>query len=274
MDKIKSCEKYIVLFFVVFINALLPFSNLFASGMLIGQNVSSSRMNIPSPIEFNYNDLQIYKPIILIDGRKDMVSKDNEASVEFDTASATPKKRPLLSVVNERTIFTDINSSQEGEVSTHIISPETSDDNQMKLSAIHRCKIDKSERSDAVGGLVRYQVSDFTFGAKYMTGLNLVELSDDNQTQKENSWGFSLKYQIADPLVFDIHYEEFDSDTAENDVPVDKQYGISATYSFSLISESDCRLTSGYRKIEYDTSGYYGNQVDLDEFLILFNWGF
>lgn len=261
---ISTREKIIGLFFVLFLNVLFPSSDLCANDLpsVLWKNDSEGTIYSPRPTMIT--DHKFYGDTLLTG-----ITVENLA-----IPPAPSKQRSLFSIVNQRSVFTDIQGIQKSAISTHIISPTKSFKNDMRMSAIHSCTTINSARHDSLGGLINYKTSNFVLGAKYMLPFSFGEFYSDSQTKEEDAWGVSLKYQVTDPLYFDIHYEKSNSDIFTKNISSNKQYGLAATYTFSLRTESDCNVTSGYRKIENETSGYNDNQADLDEFLIQLNLGF
>jgi len=280
MHNTKSRVKSISIVSAVIFLTLLSLPNLFANGLSLSQN--DSELNLYIPIELyqdstlfwnpKYRNLAIHK--IGATGYDRLIV--DETYAEMDLTLRTFNALSFLSVEDENIIFMDIKGIEKNETATHIISPANSGVDGMNLSAIHSSKSLRSERNDTIGCLVRYEIKDLTFGAQYVTAFSLQGISGDERAQKDNSWAVSLSYQVNEPLVFDVHYENFDSDIVEIDTPMDKRYGIAATYTFSLWDKQpNCNFTSVYRKIEYDSlSGYNENQTSFDEFFIHFIIGF
>jgi hypothetical protein len=100
---------------------------------------------------------------------------------------------------------------------------------------------------------------------EYITALDREQRVTDNREYNESAWFASIGYQISEPFVVAMRYENFDADRSASG-NLDYRYGFAATYTLFENDSFACNLMGEYRRSEYEFISGSGTDQYLNEF--------
>lgn len=150
------------------------------------------------------------------------------------------------------------------DVSSYIVSMSISPVDGLTLAAYYSSEPGDTDRNTTLGGSLHFELADFIADAEYIGALNREYHITDDREYKENAWFVSLGYQIADPLLCSVRYEDFDADKRQSG-NLDYRYGIAATWTLFETENFTCTLLGEYRRSEYEHIQSSSTDQSLDE---------
>lgn len=150
-------------------------------------------------------------------------------------------------------------------VNSYIVSAAISPVNGMDLAVFYNSEPGDSERNTTLGGSFHFEIADFITDIEYIGALNREKHAADDKEYRESAWVASLGYQIADPLLVAVRYEDFNADRSA-DGNLDHRYSIGMNYTLFENEDFSCNLLGEYRRGEYEGNNGSANDLKLNEF--------
>ena len=151
------------------------------------------------------------------------------------------------------------------DVSSIIVSASVSPVEGLTLAAYFDSEPGGTDQNNTLGGSLHWEIAAFTADAEYIGALNREKNVTDNKEYKESAWVVSLGYQIVEPLILAVRYEDFDADKMQSG-NLDYRYGFAATYTLFDDQNFACNLLGEYRRSEYEHTQSSGTDQNLNEF--------
>ncbi len=121
-----------------------------------------------------------------------------------------------------------------------------------------------SDRNTTLGGAFHFEHSGFILDFEAMKAVSREKNTTANEEYEESAWVASLGYQVTDPLVLAVRYEDFDADN-DDDGNLDNRYSIGADYLLFENSHFACNLMGEFRRSEYTGDDTSANDLDMNE---------
>ncbi|MCG8616178.1 MAG: LbtU family siderophore porin [Desulfobacterales bacterium] len=192
----------------------------------------------------------------------------SESWMNMDPSFTIYKGETLIDRVNETgygwTRDTSAGYEATKTVGSYIVNATFEPVEGLTIAAFLNSEPGDSDRNTTLGGALHYEYAGFILDFEAMKALSREKNTTDNKEYEESAWVASLGYQITDPLVFAVRYEDFDADN-DNDGNLDNRYSIGADY---LLLENDhfaCNLMGEFRRSEYTGDDASANDLDMNE---------
>jgi len=125
------------------------------------------------------------------------------------------------------------------------------------------------ERNTTLGGSVHWEIAKFIIDGEYIGALNREKHYTDDTEYKEAACFASIGFQVIDPLIFSVRYEDFDDGKSGNqDEHMDHRYSFGVTYTLFEQDTFVCNLLGEYRKTEFEHEAGGSADRDLNEFFV------
>jgi hypothetical protein len=155
----------------------------------------------------------------------------------------------------------------KNDVNSFILNATLSPVENLILSAYFNSEPGDGDRNTTAGVSAHYEITDFILDVEYIGAINREKHFTDNQEYNESAWFVSIGYQVMDPLLAAIRYENFDDDQSGNqDEHLDYRYSIGLTYTLFESDSFACSLSGEYRKSEYELSNGSSADDSMNEF--------
>lgn len=155
--------------------------------------------------------------------------------------------------------------SGTNDISSYIVSGSISPVDGMTLAVYFNSEPGDSDRNNTLGGSVHLEIAGFIADAEYIGALDREMHVTDNREYTESAWFVSLGYQVLDPLLLAVRYEDFDADRSASG-NLDCRYGFGTTYTLFSDDTFACNLMAEYRRSEYESAQGSGTDKELNEF--------
>ncbi|MFH2092772.1 MAG: LbtU family siderophore porin [Pseudomonadota bacterium] len=192
----------------------------------------------------------------------------DEKILGIDLSFTVYKGESLITRVNDSGFgWTRDNSAGyavTNDVSSYIVSAAVSPLDGLTLAAYFNCEPGDTDRNDTLGGSLHWEVADFIADAEYIGALNREKHVIDNKEYKESAWFVSLGYQVLDPLILAVRYEDFDADKIQSG-NLNYRYGFAAIYTLFKADSFACNLLGEYRRSEYEHTQGSSTDQSLNE---------
>jgi hypothetical protein len=153
------------------------------------------------------------------------------------------------------------------DVESYILNMSLSLVENLTLSAYFDSEPGDSDRNTTAGVSAHYEIAGLILDGEYIGAIDREKHFTDNREYNESAWFVSLGYQILDPLLAAIRYENFDDDqNGDQDGHLNYRYSIGLTYTLFDNDNFACSLSGEYRKSEYELSSGSSADDDLNEF--------
>lgn len=133
----------------------------------------------------------------------------------------------------------------------------------MSLSLFFNSEPGDGERNTTLGSAFHWERAGFILDAEYATALARETHDADNREYKERAWTASLGYQILDPLLIAVRYENFHAGEKQPS-SLDHRYSLGTTYTLFENEPFVCNLMGEYRRSFYEPD--VGTDQNLNEF--------
>ena len=191
----------------------------------------------------------------------------------IDLSFTLYKGETLITRVNDTGYgWARTSTSQTNDVNSYIANISISPVQGLTLATYWDSEPSAMGRNDTIGGSVHLELFKFIADAEYIGALNR-EHAAGAQEYKESAWFVSLGYQIIDPLILAVRYEDFDADQSVSG-NLDYRYGFCATYTLFTDDSFTCGLMAEYRKSEYEFIQGSSTDTDLNELFARVALGF
>jgi len=108
-------------------------------------------------------------------------------------------------------------------------------------------------RNETAGGMVHYEIGQFTLDWEYIGAIQREKDSVDNREYKESAWFAAIAFQVMDPFEIAARYEAFDDDIdGDQDGHLDYRYSLGFTYTLFEKDDFATRIMGEYRASNYE----------------------
>ena len=188
----------------------------------------------------------------------------SEAALNLDVSVTVYKGETLIGNVTENGFGVSGRSERSNDISSYIVSASISPMEGLTLSAFFNSEPGYSDRNTTLGGALHFEYVGLILDGEYIGALDREQLSGTSREYKECAWVVSIGYQIIDPLILALRYEDLDTDR-NNDGDLEKRYGLAATYTLMETDLFTASLMGEYRHSEYQASAGAANDDEVDE---------
>ena len=155
------------------------------------------------------------------------------------------------------------------DVSSYVFNILISPMDGLFFSAYFDSEPGDGERNTTLGGSVHWEIAKFIIDGEYIGALNREKHYTDDTEYKEAAWFASIGFQVIDPLIFSVRYEDFDDGKSGNqDEHMDHRYSFGVTYTLFKQDTFVCNLLGEYRKTEFEHEAGSSADRDLNEFFV------
>ena len=155
------------------------------------------------------------------------------------------------------------------DISSYIFNILISPMDGLSFSTYFDSEPGNGERNTTLGGSVHWEFAKFIIDGEYIGALNREKHYTDDTEYKEAAWFASIGFQIIDPLILAVRYEDFNDGKSGNQAEhMDHRYSFGVTYTIFEQDTFVCNLLGEYRKTEFEYEAGSSADKGLNEFFV------